>query len=437
VAAQMPKPVGLLCTVCLLLCSVRAQASQATYLYVKLRAGVPPDDVSALAAPGLVRYESFDVPGWLRLRVLEDDVAKLRTTLSRDPCVLAVEGERRLRAALTPDDPYWGWQWGLAKVDAPTAWDTTIGSASVVVAVLDSGIDVDHPDLVGQLWVNPGEIGGNGLDDDGNGKVDDVNGWRFNHVGLTPYESNDVEDEYGHGTHVSGIVGAAGDNAQGVAGMTWACPLMAVRVLDAAGDGWYSDVAAGVVYAVDNGAQVINLSLGGPDDDALLRDAVDYAHVHDVLVVAAAGNIRYGDHDVLYPAAYDASIAVAASTAGDARASFSRYGPEVDLTAPGDAIYSAGLGGGYRYLSGTSMAAPHVSGLAALIWSWQPTTTITQVTQLMVDTAVDIGTEGWDQYTGWGRIDAGGALGTVLPIEAYLPLVMRRFSSPWIWPGGK
>jgi subtilisin family serine protease len=422
--------VALLCIACLLVGSAGLQAQEATHLYVKLRPGVSPRDVSTLAAQGAVSYTPFDVPGWLRLRALSGQASKLHEALARDPRVLAVEGEHRLCAALTPNDTYWGLQWGPDKIGVPIAWNVTTGSASVVVAVLDSGVDVDHPDLTGQLWVNPGEIADNGLDDDGNGKVDDVNGWRFNHIGSTPYESNDVNDEYGHGTHVSGIVGAVGNNGLGVAGMAWGSSIMTVRVLDAAGKGWYSDVAAGVVYAVDNGAQVINLSLGGSDDDALLRDAVGYAYVHGVLVTAAAGNSSYGDYDVLYPAVYDTSVAVAASTSGDYRASFSRYGPEVDLTAPGETIYSTGTGGSYYYSSGTSMATPHVSGLAALIWSWQPTMTITQVTQLMVDTAVDIGSPGWDQYTGWGRIDAGRALVPVVPTKVYLPLVTRAYEAP-------
>jgi hypothetical protein len=421
--------VVLLYIACLLMGSANARAQEATHLYVKLRREALPRDVPTLAARGAVCYTPFGVPGWLRLRVLSSRASQLHEALARDPRVLAVEGEHRLHAALTPNDPYWGLQWGPDKIDAPAAWNVTTGSASVVVAVLDSGVDVDHPDLVGQLWVNPGEVAGNGLDDDGNGKVDDVNGWRFNHIGSTPYESNDIDDEYGHGTHVSGIVGAAGNNGLGVAGVAWESPIMTVRVLDAAGNGWYSDVAAGVVYAVDNGAQVINLSLGGPDDDALLRDAIGYAHAHGVLVAAAAGNGSSGDYDVLYPAAYDTPVAVAASTPSDYRASFSRYGPQVDLTAPGQTIYSTGMGGSYYYSSGTSMATPHVSGLAALIWSWQPTMTITQVTQLMIDTAVDLGSPGWDQYTGWGRIDARRALDLVVPTEVYLPLVMRGYNS--------
>jgi uncharacterized repeat protein (TIGR01451 family) len=405
------KLLALFCVASLLTCSADARAHKVAHLYVKLRADALPDSASTFAAHGVVRYVPFDVPGWFRLRVTADRVSDVQSALSHDPRVLAVEGEHRLRAALTPDDPYWSSQWGAAKIGAPAAWNVTTGSPNVVVAVLDSGIDVDHPDLASQLWVNPGEVADNGLDDDGNGKVDDVNGWRFNHVGGMPDESNNVGDEYGHGTHVSGIVGAAGNNGLGVAGMTWGSSLMTIRVLDAGGDGWYSDVAAGVVYAVDNGARVINLSLGGTDDDVLLRDAIAYAHAQGVLVAAAAGNFpdcAYGS--LLYPAPYDPAIAVAASTSGDQQASFSCHGPEVDLTAPGEAIYSTGMSGGYYSSSGTSMATPYVSGLAALIWSWQPTMTITQVTQLMIDAAVDIESAGWDQYTGWGRIDAESAV---------------------------
>jgi subtilisin family serine protease len=269
------------------------------------------------------------------------------------------------------------------------------------------------------------------VDDDGNGKVDDVNGWRFCHdAGGYPDESNDVTDGYGHGTHVSGIVAAKGNNGLGVAGVAWDCRLMVVKVLDDLGDGWYSDVAAGLVYATDNGAQIANLSLGGTEDNPLMADAVDYAEAQGTLVVAAAGNIAHGHHAVLYPAAYDNALAVAASDANDWRASFSCYGPEVDLAAPGSSVYSTCQGGGYCYKSGTSMAAPHVAGLAALIWSYRPTYTVTQVKETMIDTAHDIEGPGWDEYTGWGRIDAPRALVPPKDIKLYMPLIGQRGNSP-------
>jgi subtilisin family serine protease len=407
-------------------------------MYAKLRPGVSPADFTSLSWSRRIHWKPFAVPGWVRLQVSASASSDLQAELSRDARVLAVEVERRLHAAMVPNDPHWGSQWGPAKVNAPLAWDATTGSDDLVVAVLDSGVDVDHPDLVGQLWVNAGEIAGNGLDDDGNGKIDDINGWRFYHRSdNTPAEDNDIDDQYRHGTHVSGIVAAAGNNGVGVAGMAWGCRLMTVRVLDAVGRGWYSDVAAGIVYAVDNGARIINLSLGGSEGDDMLGDAVAYADAHGVLVVAAAGNIEYGAYEVLYPAAYDAAVAVAATTSTDTRAYFSRYGPQVDIAAPGSTIYSTHVGGGYRYDSGTSMATPHVSGLAALIWSYQPTLPITDVKQLMVDTAVDINVPGWDQYTGWGRIDAAGIFSTARHTQLYMPLVQRRNDPSKIWPWGR
>jgi subtilisin family serine protease len=182
---------------------------------------------------------------------------------------------------------------------------------------------------------------------------------------------------------------------------------MPVKVLDSGGYGYYSDVADGVIYAVDNGAKVVNLSLGGPDDSTTLANAVEYAHDRGVLVVAAAGN-SYGA--VLYPAAYPHVLAVAATDRLDQRHPASSFGPELDIAAPGVDIYSTFRGGGYETLTGTSMATPHVSGLAALIWSFAPSLSVDQVENTIESTADDLGTPGRDDYYGYGRINAGRAL---------------------------
>ena len=428
----------LFCAVCPFSGRVGARSSLMEPLFVKVRPGVGMADVRSLSDHDVAGWVPVDVPGWIRIVVAGDRLDQIRTGLLRDPAVVAVEEEHHLRAALIPDDTYWPLQWGASKIHAPVAWDLTTGSAGLAMAILDSGVDVSHPDLAGQLWVNAGEVAGNGVDDDGNGKVDDVNGWRFGHdAGSVPYESSDIDDEYGHGTHVSGIAAAAGDNGQGVAGMAWGSRLMIVRVLDASGSGWYSDVAAGIIYAVDNGARIINLSLGGSEDDLLLRDAVNYAATRGVLVVSAAGNVYYGDTTVLYPAAYDAAIAVAATNSSDQRAVFSCYGPPVDLAAPGENIYSTEMGGGYHYMSGTSMATPHVSGLAALIWSHRTDLTAAQVTQVMINTSKDVNAVGWDPYTGWGRIDAGQALSTPVPLLLYLPLAAHSGELTEVWSRGE
>jgi uncharacterized repeat protein (TIGR01451 family) len=250
------------------------------------------------------------------------------------------------------------------------------------------------------------------MDDDGNGKVDDVWGWHFYHSwdgqSFVPRENNQIADDYGHGTHVAGIAGAEMDNGLGIAGMAAASRLLIVKVLDQYGTGWYSDIAQGIVYAVESGATIVNLSLGGAAPSETLQAAVDYAHSRGVLVVAAAGN---SGGPVLYPAACEDVLAVAATDIHDQHASFSNYGPEVDVAAPGVDIYSTWpWRDGYWTQSGTSTASPHVAGLAALIRSFEDTLGPDQVAQVLMTTARDAHIPGWDPYTGWGRIDAEAAM---------------------------
>jgi subtilisin family serine protease len=228
---------------------------------------------------------------------------------------------------------------------------------------------------------------------------------------------------------VAGIAAARGNNGLGVAGVCWNCQLMILKVLDARGNGTYSAVAQAVMYAVDNGARVINLSLGGTPYNQLLEDAVDYAYNHNVLVTAAAGN--YGDA-VLYPAAYDQAIAVAATDYQDRHAHYSNSGIQVDISAPGSGIYSTCRENSYCTKTGTSMSTPYVAGLAGLIWSRHYTHTVPAVTGLMFDTAVDVHETGWDDKTGWGRIDAQRALANTMYV-VYLPLLIQD-SSPISWP---
>ncbi|MBL7200065.1 MAG: S8 family serine peptidase [Anaerolineae bacterium] len=400
---------------CLGAFSAAASASPTTELLVKLSPQELEDGARALSARSIEGWTPVGVPGWLRVRVPEQQLERVRARLEHTPGVLAVHTDHPVRVALVPDDTYWPSQWALAKINAPDAWDLTTGRVEVVIAVLDTGMELSHPDLSGQVWVNPGETPGNGIDDDANGKVDDLHGWQFLEIG----ESSNVSDDYGHGTHVSGIIAAAGNNGTGVAGMAWGSRLMVVKVLDNEGNGRYSDVAAGLVYAADNGAQVINVSLGGDEDLPVLRDAVDYARARGALIVAAAGNYCRGQY-VLFPAAYGNTIAVAASDRDDRLAYSSCRGPEVDLTAPGESVYSTCLGGGYCSSSGTSMAAPHVSGLAALIWSHHPEYAPGQVRHTMWVTAEAL----QEPYTGWGRIDAGRALSLELYV-LHFPSITR------------
>jgi subtilisin family serine protease len=407
--------------------------SARAHLLVKLRPQAWLEPSRALSPYAFERWTTTLVPGWIRGTLPQVQLARSLAEMAHDPNVIAAEEDHRVQATLVPNDSHWDRQWGPVKVKAPTAWDVTTGDPGVIVAVLDTGADVDHSDLAGQLWVNPGEVPGNGLDDDGNGYADDINGWRFGHdANGNPYGSNVVDDDHGHGTHVTGIIVARGNNGQGTAGMAWGCRAMVVKVLDHEGDGYYSEVANGLVYATDNGARIANLSLGGPEQSQIMEDAIDYANAHDTLVIAAAGNAGSA---VLYPAAYAGAVAVAATDRDDQRLSFSCHGPEVDLAAPGSVIYSTCLGNTYCYMSGTSMATPHVAGLAALLCSQRPDYTGAQVTQQLESSAQDIGSPGWDEYTGWGRIDASRALSVTHDSHTiYLPIGTIGQDESWPWP---
>ncbi len=328
---------------------------------------------------------------------------------------------------ITPSDPGWAQQWALPQINAPQAWSIVTDTTPLVIAVVDSGLKLDHPDLASQVWTNSDETPGNFIDDDGNGQIDDVHGWHFYHAwaGSTyvPRQDANVADDYGHGTHVAGIIGATGNNGLGITGVAWAARVMPVKVLDQYGTGWYSDIAAGIVYAVDNGANIINLSLGGETDSPVLREPIEYAQAHGVLVVAATGNTG---GSVLYPAAYPSVLAVAATDQADQRAAFSNFGPEVDVAAPGVDIYSTWPWvTGYFTKSGTSMAAPHVTGVAALVWTHRPQLSAQLVASMIMLTATDIDAGGWDQYTGFGRVDAYRAVEQPPPYQFFIPTCVQ------------
>jgi len=333
--------------------------------------------------------------------------------------VTALEGPdsaaaNQVALAEEPNDPAWSQQWSFPIVRAPEAWNIT-HSAGILIAMVDSGVNLQHPDLQNVLWTNPREIPGNGRDDDGNGKVDDVHGWHFHHQwnGSTwePYENPIVQDDLGHGTHVAGIAAAETGNHIGVAGLSWGGRVMAVKVLDQDGRGWAYDVAQGIVYAANNGARIINLSLGDPNVNPLYQDAVNFAYARGALLVAAAGNY---DTPVYYPAACSHVMAVAATGYQDERLDFSNRGPEMDIAAPGYNVYSTWIEP-YLYwtMRGTSQATPHIAGAAALLWTWRPDWTNDQIEQRLESTADDVNRSahpGWDIYLGWGRLNVFRAL---------------------------
>jgi subtilisin family serine protease len=287
------------------------------------------------------------------------------------------------KAAGSPDDPYLGYQWGLSKVEAPQAWDATTGSSSIIIAILDTGVDLDHPDLAGKIITN---------------------------INFT--NSTTVDDVYGHGTHVAGIAAAATNNGIGVAGLGYSSSIMNVKVLGDDGIGYFSWVAQGIIWAADNGAQIINLSLGGSDTSSTLADAINYAWSKGVVVVAAAGN--NGNSSPFYPAYYPNCIAVAATDVNDILASWSNRGDWVDVAAPGVSIYSTMKNGVYWSMSGTSMASPYVAGLAALLFTTVSDTNgdgkLNDEVRSQIQANCDnISVSG----IGYGRIDASRAVSTV------------------------
>ena len=386
-------------------------------LLVKLK-----DDLPRVSGPKIteqygasqVRTLRGEVELWQVPQGRELEIAK---QLSADPRVEYAEPNYRFHAVIVPNDPRLTQQWAHTIIKSPPAWDMATGSSSLTIAIIDTGIDFGHPDLSakivpGQNLLEPGE----------------------------PWDDN------GHGTHVAGIATAVTNNGIGVAGMDWQARIMPVRVLDTEGHGYASDVAAGVYWAYQNGAKILNLSLVGTQNSQTLHNAVNAARAAGSLVVASMGNCRYyapptcpTANPTNYPAAYESVIAVAATTRVDGYAYYSQYGSHLDLAAPGGEIYTRDEDGilstmptyndfymktalGYRkdydFLQGTSMAAPHVSGLAALIWSVNPTLTASEVQDVLQTTADDLGVRGWDPDFGHGRINAWAALNAVVPPAA-------------------
>jgi len=319
--------------------------------------------------------------------------------LLRNPHVDYAEADYIVQAARTPDDPGYASQWGLnntgqtggipgADISAELAWNTTVGDHAVLVGVIDSGVDYTHPDLAANIWTNPGEIPGNGIDDDGNGFVDDVHGWDFYN------DDNDPMDDFGHGTHVAGIIGAVGDNNLGVTGVAWNVSIVPLKFLGSSGSGPTSAAVRAIDYATRMGVRILNNSWGNEDFSQTLAEAIAVAGASNVVFVAAAGNLSSNnDQTPFYPAGYNLPnvISVAAVDPFDQKASFSNFGPtSVHIAAPGKDILSTLPGREYGLDSGTSMAAPHVTGAVALIRSVAPDIPADQVRRRIMDSATHL-----------------------------------------------
>lgn len=326
----------------------------------------------------------------------------------------------------TPNDPAYSTQWSLKTIQASEAWDVCRGGDEVVVAIIDTGVDYNHRDLQGNLWVNEAELNGQGgVDDDGNGYVDDVRGWNF------AYDSNDPDDDQGHGTHCAGIVAAVGNNGFDIAGLCWSVRIMALKILDASGEGNAGDAVPAIYYAVANGADIISGSWGGEESSDTLQEAIEYASEHGVLVVVAAGN--EGSDAEYYPASYPEVLAVAATDENDRRWYNSNYGSWVDLAAPGSRIRSLRRGVSSpatgtsltTVMSGTSMAAPHVSGTCALLLAANPSLTSDELREIVTTTG-DAIAEGICSSN--GRLNMYEALRGAIPSAGTIHLDRREYA---------
>jgi Subtilase family/N-terminal of Subtilase family len=343
------------------------------------------------------------------------------------------EPNRYRETCVIPNDPSFALQWGLTRIHCPAAWDRTIGSANVVVAVIDTGIDLDHPELAPLL------VGGTDMVDLGANPTPPPD---FRFEGDFQGRDNIPQDEVGHGTHVAGTIACLSNNNSGVAGVTWSCRLMPVRVLarivqianpaDVRGVGSAADISAGIRWAVDNGARVLNLSLGGPVDTQVERDAIAYAIAHGVAVVAAMGNGGFGA-GASFPAAYPDVVAVGAIDQSDHRAGFSQIGPHIDIAAPGVGVLSTVWDNGFATMSGTSMATPHVAGVAALVLSCNPNLTGPQVADILRQTAQPLRDNPADPVPnddyGFGCVDAQAALNRACPIRPSVLIITCRRST--------
>lgn len=381
-------------------------------LIVKYRSGTKERRNELHRRHGSRKMREFDDYRMERVKVRPGKpLAEAVRDFESEPDVEYAEPNYRVQAFVVPGDPSYGQLWGMDKINASAAWDTSIGSGDVVVAVIDSGIDVRHADLKGNLWVNDMELNGQaGVDDDGNGVVDDIHG-------INAITGNgDLIDDVGHGTHVAGTIGAVGNNGVGVAGVNWNVRIMACRFLGATGGGTTADAIECLQYVAEMKRRGVNIvatnnSWGGPGYSRALSDAI--AAQRDILFITAAGNDgTNNDATPTYPANYDLPnvVSVAASTPADSLTTFSQYGRRtVHVGAPGSNIYSTSPGNSYSTKSGTSMATPHVAGLAALIKSARPAADWREVRNLLFSGGEPAASLFGKTVTG-RRIDAYGSL---------------------------
>jgi len=374
--------------VCALVFSVQGAPVQRVEgrLLVKAKPGVSDAAVQALlASQGAQEKSAIKQIG---LRVVNVPPAKLDAVLEalkRHPSIEFAEPDYLLPPQITPNDTYYSSGWHLPQISAPAAWDVTTGSSNVIIAILDTGVNAAHPDLAAKI----------------------VPGWNF-------YDNNsDTSDILGHGTPVAGAAAAATDNGEGVASVAWKCLLMPIRVSDTNGFGILSAIAHGLTYAADQGARVANISFRA-SGSFTVSNAAAYFQAKGGVVTVSSGNEGVFDGTPDNPFV----LTVGATDTSDSLASFSNTGSNIDLCAPGVDIFTTGVGGDYGSGTGTSFSAPIVAGVAALVFSANPTLSGIQVQDILKQSADDLGAPGWDTSYGWGRVNAYKAVQAALSASA-------------------
>ncbi len=345
-------------------------------LLVQTKFGVPKEQIAGdLQAAGATVISEIPQIRVKQIKVPPNALERVQAALSRNPHFNFVEYNFIGGATATPNDSYFPSQWHLPRISAPSGWDINSGSESLIIAIIDSGVDPTHPDLSDKLLPGYNFLSGN----------------------------TDTHDVLGHGTAVAGAAAAISNNSTGVAGVAWANPIMPLVVLNSSNYASYYDIAQAITYAADHGAKIMNISIAGANSSSALQNAADYAWNKGAIIFASAAN--YSTSTPYYPAACNNVVAVSATDSNDTLASFSNYGNWVDITAPGVSIYTTSNGGGYDARSGTSFSSPVAAGVGALIMSANPSLGNAQVVDILLKNSDDLGASGFDPYFGYGRVN--------------------------------
>lgn len=405
--------------------AVQSSVAQRTSSLTQLRQSYDIEEAGRLFREQALSRKGSRLQGIYKLTLPNQrDLEEMAESLRQNPAVEYVQPNHVRRIHAATDDPLFAQQRALEIIAAEDAWRLQTATPDIIVGVIDTGIDYEHEDLRDALWLNAGEdLNGNGavdasdfngIDDDGNGFIDDIRGWDFVDAPAFPdggdfrTPDNDPDDEHGHGTTVAGVIGATANNGVGIAGLAYGSRIMNLRAGTSLGFLEEDDVASAIVYAVDNGARVINMSFGDVAASPLLQDVMRYAYHHNCVLIASAGNAN--TDAIFYPSGFPETISVGATNFDDLRAGFSNYGSSVDIVAPGVNILTTQTGNRYGRFSGTSASAPLVSGLAALLLSKTPELSNEAVRGLLTSTTEDLGDTGWDNVYASGRINAFKAL---------------------------